>query len=114
MDKKALLEAIFCECHGWDNLREGRLEVCPSEPSDDKLREAFSALRPQEVFVLEHRFADQHMTLKAVGKICPRAGANRGIGVSTERVRQIEARALRKLRHPSRRYILLPKGEVGV
>ena len=37
----------------------------------------------------------------------------RDLKVTRERVRQIEAKALRKLRHPSRLRLLAPPGEQG-
>lgn len=80
-------------------------------PPDDKLEEVLNTLTPREKFVLGHRFADKQMTLEEVGKICPRRNATkdgREIGVHKERARQIEAKALRKLRHPSRSRILWP------
>lgn len=58
--------------------------------------EVLSTLSPREKKVLELRFglADhQPRTLEEVGKV---------FGVTRERIRQIEAKALRKLRHPSR------------
>jgi|GEM_PF-4017596 len=61
----------------------------------DSLGQALDSLMPRERLVLELRFgmdgAEQH-TLERVGAV---------IGTTRERVRQIEARALRKLRHPS-------------
>ena len=53
-------------------------------------------LSPREKKVLELRFGledHQPRTLEEVGKV---------FGVTRERIRQIEAKALRKLRHPSR------------
>ena len=53
-------------------------------------------LSPRERRVIQRRFGlddDQEQTLTAIG---------REIGVTRERIRQIESSALRKLRHPSR------------
>jgi RNA polymerase primary sigma factor len=53
-------------------------------------------LTPRERRVIERRFGlsdDNDETLTAIG---------REIGVTRERIRQIESTALRKLRHPSR------------
>ncbi len=61
-----------------------------------EVEQALNSLAPRERRVLQLRFGlvdDHQRTLEEVG--------NR-IGVTRERIRQIEARALRKLRHPSR------------
>lgn len=66
----------------------------------DDLGELLSTLSEREAKVLGLRFGlkgDQPHTLEDVGKI---------FGVTRERIRQIEAKALRKLKHPSRRKIL--------
>lgn len=62
----------------------------------DKLRDVLDTLNPREREVLEQRFglADgSGRTLEEVGK---------QFSVTRERIRQIEAKALRKLRHPTR------------
>ncbi|MFW6109926.1 MAG: RNA polymerase sigma factor RpoD [Patescibacteria group bacterium] len=62
----------------------------------DRIREVLSSLDPRERKVLELRFGleDGRMrTLEEVGK---------EFNVTRERIRQIEAKALRRLRHPSR------------
>jgi len=62
----------------------------------ERVREVLKTLTPREEKVLKMRFgidvASEH-TLEEVG---------RDFGVTRERVRQIEVKALRKLRHPSR------------
>jgi RNA polymerase primary sigma factor len=61
-----------------------------------EMEDALDTLSPRERRVLQLRFglADGHQrTLEEVGK---------RFGVTRERIRQIEAKALRKLRHPSR------------
>ena len=58
--------------------------------------EIFKTLTPKEARVLELRFGlkkQKKLTLMEVG---------REFGVQQERIRQIEAKALRKLRHPTR------------
>jgi RNA polymerase primary sigma factor len=63
----------------------------------ENIKEVLSALSDREARVLEMRFGLQGgkpMTLEEVG---------RKFGVTRERIRQIEAKALRKLRHPSKR-----------
>ncbi len=63
----------------------------------DHLDEVLSTLSEREAKVLKLRFGlegNKQMTLEEVGKV---------FGVTRERIRQIEAKALRKLKHPSRR-----------
>ena len=89
-----------------DDLRIGdRLEDASQElPEDDAVRKAIAAavrevladLSPRESKVLRMRFGidqNQDHTLEEVGK---------QFEVTRERIRQIESKALRKLRHPSR------------
>jgi RNA polymerase primary sigma factor len=62
----------------------------------DQIRDTLQTLTPRERRVIERRFGlgdDNDDTLTAIG---------REIGVTRERIRQIENTALRKLRHPSR------------
>jgi RNA polymerase primary sigma factor len=62
----------------------------------DQIRDTLLTLTPRERVVIERRFGlgdDNDDTLTAIG---------REIGVTRERIRQIESTALRKLRHPSR------------
>lgn len=66
----------------------------------ENIEEVLSALSDRESKVLEMRFGlrgAKPMTLEEVG---------REFGVTRERIRQIEAKALRKLKHPSRRKML--------
>ncbi len=80
---------------------ESETEVSPSEAvaSSDlkkRVREMLKTLSPREEKVIKMRFgidvASEH-TLEEVGK---------DFSVTRERIRQIEVKALRKLRHPSR------------
>ena len=62
----------------------------------DHIREMLDTLSPREAKVLEYRFGledGKQRTLEEVG---------REFGVTRERIRQIEAKAIRKLRHPTR------------
>lgn len=62
----------------------------------DHIREVLESLSPREAKVLEYRFGledGKQRTLEEVGK---------EFGVTRERIRQIEAKAIRKLRHPTR------------
>src|SRR5207253_11294243 len=67
----------------------------------ERVREVLKTLTPREEKVLKMRFgidvASEH-TLEEVGK---------DFSVTRERIRQIEVKALRKLRHPSRKKRLL-------
>ncbi|MDQ3811328.1 MAG: sigma-70 family RNA polymerase sigma factor [Chloroflexota bacterium] len=62
----------------------------------DGVRQTLMTLSPRERRVIERRFGlvdDHEQTLTSIG---------REIGATRERIRQLEATALRKLRHPSR------------
>jgi RNA polymerase primary sigma factor len=68
----------------------------------EDIMQALSTLTPQEQEILQMRFGletKKPMTLEEIGK---------QLGLNREKVRQIEARALRKLRHPSRSDKLKP------
>lgn len=71
-------------------------ESVASNDLKERVREALKSLTPREEKVLKMRFgidvASEH-TLEEVGK---------DFSVTRERIRQIEVKALRKLRHPSR------------
>ena len=63
-------------------------------------KEALATLTPREARIIELRFGigeESDATLEEVGQ---------GFSVTRERIRQIEAKALRKLRHPSRSRVL--------
>lgn len=71
-------------------------EIVIGDQIKQDLIDVLSTLTEREQKVLNLRFgltSDREMTLEEVGEIC---------GVTRERIRQIEAKALRKLRHPSR------------
>lgn len=70
-------------------------EVAAKNMMRDQMRQALNNLNPRESNVLRLRIGlddDKTRTLEEVGK---------ELGVTRERVRQIEAEALRKLRHPA-------------
>jgi RNA polymerase primary sigma factor len=63
-------------------------------------KDALATLSPREARIIELRFGigeDSDATLEEVGH---------GFSITRERIRQIEAKALRKLRHPSRSRVL--------
>ena len=80
------------------------------------VEEVLRVLKPQAGFVLGMRYSEGGMSLREVGEVTPRVewreGAG-GVGVTRERVRQIEAKALRRLRHPRVRIPLWGKDSAG-
>jgi len=79
-----------------DDLDKAPDEIASYELLKDHITEVLETLNPREQKVLELRFGlidNRPRTLEEVGK---------EFGVTRERIRQIEAKALRKLRHPSR------------
>ncbi len=74
----------------------GPVDAASKQLLKEQLRSALGVLSDREREVLEMRFGlndGQDNTLEEVGKY---------FGVTRERIRQIEAKALRKLRHPTR------------
>jgi RNA polymerase primary sigma factor len=79
-----------------DDKAPGPVEKADRQLLKEQVRGVLSVLSEREREVLEMRFGlkdGQDMTLEEVG---------RHFGVTRERIRQIEAKALRKLRHPTR------------
>ncbi|MEK7281541.1 MAG: sigma-70 family RNA polymerase sigma factor, partial [Chloroflexota bacterium] len=79
-----------------DHTTTPPMDVASYKLLKDQVIWALSTLAPRERRVLSLRFGledGQSRTLEEVGK---------EFGVTRERIRQIEAKALRKLRHPSR------------
>ena len=71
-------------------------QIAIQESLQESLQGAMQGLREREKLVLKLRYGleeEEPRSLRDVGVI---------LGVTTERIRQIEARALSKLRHPSR------------
>ncbi|WP_343377712.1 RNA polymerase sigma factor RpoD [Buchnera aphidicola (Formosaphis micheliae)] len=92
------------DSHLGDFIEDTTLELPLDSATSESLRSVtnnvLSGLTPREAKVLRMRFGiDMHTdhTLEEVGK---------QFDVTRERIRQIEAKALRKLRHPSRSEIL--------
>lgn len=79
-----------------DDEMPAPVEAATSTMLNEQLMDVLSSLTPREVKVLRLRFGiddGRQRTLEEVGK---------EFNVTRERIRQIEAKALRKLRHPSR------------
>ena len=80
-----------------DESQLSPVDAASKELLKDHLEEVLHTLSDREAKVLKLRFGlegTKSMTLEEVGKV---------FGVTRERIRQIEAKALRKLKHPSRR-----------
>ena len=79
-----------------DSTMQSPIEVATSESLKEATREVLAGLTAREAKVLRMRFGidmNTDHTLEEVGK---------QFDVTRERIRQIEAKALRKLRHPTR------------
>ncbi len=75
---------------------DGPIETASTNLMKESVMEVLETLEVREKQVIEHRFGmkdGRSKTLEEVGRY---------FGVTRERVRQIEAKALRKLRHPTR------------
>jgi RNA polymerase primary sigma factor len=106
--QRAAWQVVAIDPAGWDGGSIGGLtealvdasEDAPEPAMADSLRRALDdvleTLKPQQRQVLQLRFgldAGEPRTLEEVGQM---------IGVTRERIRQIEAKAFERLRHPSR------------
>jgi RNA polymerase primary sigma factor len=79
-----------------DDKMEGPVDAATGQLLREQIRQALHVLNEREREVVEMRFGlrdGQEHTLEEVGRF---------YGVTRERIRQIEAKALRKLRQPSR------------
>lgn len=79
-----------------ENISDIVIEEVEKHNLEEKIDEILSFLTEQEQVVLRSRFGlggYEQKTLEDIGKM---------YGVTRERIRQIEAKALRKLRHPSK------------
>ena len=106
-----LLRCIFGEptVAPLDDMKQFFYSFCvsSSEEMQDKMNKMISSgFTDREKEVLKIRFAltediERNMTLDEVGKV---------LGISRHRVRQIEAKALRKMRHPNKLNIIRKAG----
>ncbi len=79
-----------------DETSDSPAEIAARTELKNKINEVLDTLTPREAEVLRLRFGlsgQEPQTLEEVGRV---------FNVTRERIRQIEAKALRKLRHPSR------------
>lgn len=79
-----------------DNLSPAPNQITQGHMLREKIEEVLSTLSPREARILRLRFGldnGHSLTLEEVG---------RRFGLSRERIRQIESRALKRLRHPCR------------
>jgi RNA polymerase primary sigma factor len=80
-----------------DDRQASPYEATSKQLMHENLEEALTSLSERESRVLRMRFGldgNKPLTLEEVGRV---------FGVTRERIRQIESKALRKLRHPSRK-----------
>ena len=95
-EESSLVEFIPSDAHFGDVV----IHEVEQNNLREKIDEVLTDLSDQEQQVLRMRFGlddDTPKTLEEIGKV---------FGVTRERIRQIEAKAIRKLRHPSRLKLL--------
>jgi len=83
-----------------DEFSPNPLQTAYQSMLKEKLEEVLTTLSPREAYVLRMRFGlddGNSYTLEEVGQ---------KFGLTRERIRQIEGRALRRLRHPKRSHQL--------
>lgn len=79
-----------------DSSTASQIEIAEGKMLKEQVREILSTLAPREAMVLTLRYGlkDNHpRTLEEVGRV---------FNVTRERIRQIEAKALRRLKHPNK------------
>ena len=93
------------KAQGFDSFDDNEFAYDPetdqsidNDKRNKKIANILRGLNPQEQEVMKMRFVDD-MSLGKIGKV---------LNLSPERIRQIEQKALRKLRHPSRSDQLVP------
>ena len=99
--KKQIEVVFFSNYHNqFDNFEINR------ESLENRILRAFETLTQREVEVLILRFGlfgHKAQTFKEIGSNACNLDSGK-IGITQERIRQIEAKAIRKLRHPVRRH----------
>jgi len=85
-----------------DDESESPVEGCEAHELAELTRELLASLQPREEKILRLRFGLNGRPGETLEKI------GRNFKVSKERIRQIEKKALRKLRHPSKQETLKP------
>jgi RNA polymerase primary sigma factor len=85
-----------------DEESESPVEGCEAHELAELTRELLASLQPREEKILRLRFGLNGRPGETLEKI------GRNFKVSKERIRQIEKKALRKLRHPSKQETLKP------
>jgi RNA polymerase sigma factor (sigma-70 family) len=76
------------------------LEDFSNKELKEKISEILTSLKPREAYIIEMRYGLNDRDE------CSLSECSEAVNVSRERIRQIEAKALRKLRHPSRSNII--------
>ncbi|MCP4493316.1 MAG: hypothetical protein GY820_39330 [Gammaproteobacteria bacterium] len=111
-DVEALLDELFPDPSS-DDIPSGSLQTVVDEPSPEvSLRSAIfyvlNSLPPRDRMVIALRWGlvSRRATLKEVAACLRGHPQTRGETITLERVRQIEAKAIRKLQHPVRRQAL--------
>lgn len=105
---KKEIEAVFfsdCEQHllSYNQFENFQLSC---ESLENRILRAFETLTQREVEVLILRFGlfgHEAQTLKEIGLNACNVDSGK-IGITQERIKQIEQKAIRKLRHPARRH----------
>lgn len=101
---KSVVDIDFgTDSRNYDRLYEAIMQILPRRHwvdlySSENLKAAIQTLKPQQIQVLEKRYG---LTTEEKGKTLGEIGEE--LNISMERVRQVEAKALRMLIHPARR-----------
>jgi RNA polymerase primary sigma factor len=91
-----------------DQTADSPLDATVRADLSEQVRKALATLTPREERVLRLRFGIGERSDHTLGEV------GKDFSVTRERIRQIEAKALRKLRHPARRQILQAFSETSL